>query len=154
MMMIYFLALGFAGLAFGAVPTEPIDIEFSDNLQFTVHCREDDLMPFLHQIYDAADHVHTSPDDKCWQSTLHPPYCTKIEESDPKGAMIWICEEENHKTEVGCAAVADMTRALADHCSNGDIGAERAGGWVEEWKLSIDGWVKTEAWVDIHAPEP
>lgn len=87
MKIIYCLALGLASLALGAVLTEPIDIGFSDNLQSTVHCREDDAMPFLHQIYDAADHVHTTPNDKCWQSALHPPYCTKLEESDPKGPL-------------------------------------------------------------------
>lgn len=47
-----------------------------------------------------------------------------------------------------------MTRALADHCSNSDVGAERAGGTVDEWKLGIDGWIKTAAWVNIQAPDP
>lgn len=46
--MVYFFAFSLAGVSLGVVLAEPIDVEVSDNLQLTVHSREDDLMPFPH----------------------------------------------------------------------------------------------------------
>lgn len=82
----YFFALSLADVSLGVVPADPIDVEVFDEIQFTVHSREDDLILFPHQGYDATDHVHATPSGKCWQSALHLFYCTNLEESDPKGA--------------------------------------------------------------------
>ena len=136
------LALGLlAGLA------SAVDVKVSDTLEFTVHCETSDISPYLHHIYEAANQVHTDPEAECYQNSVYEPYCTKIEES--KGGRIAICDSKGERVDIGCRQVADMARAVADNCSNGVEGAERAGGWVEEWKLTINGWEMTPAWVEV-----
>ena len=135
------LALGVAGLASAA-----IDIVVDDRTQLSVTCDTTENSQYLHHIREAAYNVHPSPKDKCWHSELNPPYCTKIEQT---GARLSICTDKEHRGdgEIACWLVRDAGRAVADNCSNREIGAERAGGYVEEWKLAVNGWEKTPAWV-------
>lgn len=80
--------------------------------------------------------------------------CTKLEDS--AGARISICDSEGDKQgyrkggyiHIGCRQVADMTRALADNCPGGKKD-QRASGYIEEWKKTVDGWEKAKAWIEI-----
>lgn len=136
---VFLFALGIAGLPFTQAG---INVVVSSMLNFTVTCETSGGSPLLDDVYDVADQVHTGPEDECYQNNPYDSHCTKLEQND--GAKISICDYDEGG-EIGCQQVADMTRALADNCSNG----ERAGGYIEEWKLMIDGWEKTPAWIEI-----
>lgn len=142
---LFFLAAGLAGLSFARAAIEVKAKD--DNHKFSVTCQSSDTSPLLHHVYEAADKIHTGPEANCHQSYLHPPYCTKLEDSD--GARISICDSDGEDVKISCRLIADMTRALADNCSNGVEGEERASGYIEEWKLTVDGWKKTPAWIRI-----
>lgn len=124
---------------------EGIVVNGGDTVQFRIYCETSGGSPLQHHVFDIADKVGGRPVDRCEKNNPVKSQCTKVEEN--KGARVSICGPDSDSYAIDCPEVAEMTRALGDHCFSED----RAGGYVYREEVSFSGYDRWPvAWVEVH----
>lgn len=136
------IALGLTAVAFAQNkddwPRIPIG-SLNPDIKMWVVCETSDASPLWHQINNAAWKIDgfSNKESRCVNDNQHGSQCSKVEESDDRGARISLCGRLNQATD--CGIVSTLARGIVEKCADG---GDRAGGWGEWERNDFGRWSK------------